>query len=136
MRRALIDTGAIVAMVVQPDVHHRAASAFLKKWLAERNVFVLSGLVFVETMTLIKRRHGAPAALRIGRELRQNPVYLWTAFTPELERETWAVFQKYEDKEWSYTDCALLVLSQQLKLAEVFAFDERFKQMPGVKRLP
>ncbi|HET7091605.1 MAG TPA: PIN domain-containing protein [Anaerolineae bacterium] len=136
MRRALVDTGAIFAMVVKPDAHHRTASAFVKKWLAEKSVFVLLDLVFVETMTLMKRRYGAQAALRVGRELRQNPVYLWTAFTPELERETWAVFQKYDDKEWSYTDCALLVLSQQLRIPEVFAFDEHFKQMPGITRLP
>ena len=136
MRRALIDTGAIFAMVVTPDVHHRASRAFVKKWLTERSVFVLSDLVFVETMTLLKRRYGAQSALRVGRELRQNAIYLWTAFTPSLERETWAIFQKYADKDWSYTDCALLVLSRHLKIPEVFAFDDHFKQMPGITRLP
>jgi hypothetical protein len=55
---------------------------------------------------------------------------------PALEQETWSVFQSHDDKEWSYTHCALLALSKQLKIAEVCAFDDHFRQMPGIKCLP
>ena len=44
--------------------------------------------------------------------------------------------QKYDDKDWSYTDCALLALAEHLKISEVFAFDEDFDQMPGMTRYP
>jgi len=136
MRCALIDTGAIYAFVTRTDKHHSEAVAFVKEWLSHKGVFVLADLVFIEAMTLLKARLGAPVALRVGRELRQNPVYVWTALGADGERDTWAVFQQYDDKEWSYTDCALLVLSRRLKNAEVFAFDEHIEQMPGVIRLP
>ena len=136
MPRALIDTSGIYALITRTDRHHAAAVDFTRKWVARGNLFVLADLVFVETMTLMKRKVGTSVALRAGRELRQNPVYLWTAFTPELERETWAVFQKYDDKDWSYTNCGLLVMSQRLKVPRVFSFDDHFTQMPDITRLP
>jgi predicted nucleic acid-binding protein len=136
MRRVLIDTGAIYAFVVRTDRHHQEAVAFVKDWLAHRGVFLLADLVFVETMTLLKARLGAAVALRVGHELRQNPAYVWTPLGADGERDTWAAFQQYHDKDWSYTDCALLVLSKKLEVAEVFAFDEHIEQMTGVVRVP
>ncbi len=136
MRRALIDTGAVYALVSRTDRHHDAAVHFTKDWLAARGLFVLADLVFAEIMTLVKPRLGTPVALRVGRELRENPVYVWTPMSPHLERETWALFQRYDDKEWSYTDCALLAFSAHLKIREIFAFDQHFDQMPGLVRRP
>ncbi len=136
MRRALIDTGAIYALVAASDRHHAAAVDYTKKWVGRGGVWVLADLVFAETMTLAKRRLGSAVAVRVGQELRENPVYVWTDVTTDLERETWALFQRYQDKEWSYTDCALLALSGHLRSREVFAFDEHFVQMPGIVRVP
>jgi len=136
MRRALIDTGAIYALVAADDRHHATAAAFTENWVERRNIFLLPDLVFVETMTLMKRRLGPAVAIRVGRELRENPLFVWIARTPALEQETWSLFQSYDDKGWSYTDCELLALSRQLRIAEVFSFDEHFRQMPGIKCLP
>ena len=136
MRRALIDTSAIYAFVVRADKEHKQASAFMKEWLSGKGIFVLADVVFAETMTLLKKRFGAEVALRVGRELRQNPAHPWVALGPEGERDTWGAFQQYDDKEWSYTDCALLALSRRLKISEVFSFEEHFDQMPGVLRVP
>jgi predicted nucleic acid-binding protein len=48
----------------------------------------------------------------------------------------WALFQKYDDKDWSYTDCATLALARRLNIGKVFSFDHHFSQMPGVARVP
>lgn len=136
MRRVLIDTGAIYAFVVRNDKHHAESVAFVKRHLARQGVFVLADVVFFEAMTLLKARVGAEIALRVGRELRQNPIYVWTPLGPEVERDTWALFQQYDDKDWSYTDCALLALSRALKVQEIFAFDAHIRQMPGVMLIP
>ena len=136
MNRALIDTGAIYALVSAADGHHPDAVDFLTGWVRRKGIFLLSDLVFFETMTLAKRRLGAGTAIRIGRELRGNTLFTRISLTAELEQETWNVFQSYEDKEWSYTDCSLLVLSNRMKVANIFAFDDHFRQMPGLRCLP
>jgi predicted nucleic acid-binding protein len=134
--RVLIDTGAIYAFVTRTDAHHRAAREFMETMVPLGGVFVLPDLVFAETMTLFKARLGSTITLRVGQELRRNPVYAWTALGPDGERETWATFQRYHDKEWSYTDCALLVISRRLGIPEIFGFDRHLAQMPGITRVP
>ena len=104
-------------------------------WLAARNEFVVLDWIFDETMTLIKARLGSTVALQTGRSLRHNPVYRWVAVSPDDEREVWAVFQQYADKRWSYTDCALLVMSRRLRVKQIFSYDAHIAQMPGVRRV-
>lgn len=136
MRRTLIDTGAIYAFVTRTDEHHETAKQFVREWLDQDGVFILLDVVFAETMTLIKARLGAELAVRVGRELRQNRAYAWLPVGDEGERETWAVFQRFQNKDWSYTDCALLASARREKVATIFAFDRHFLQMPELKRLP
>lgn len=136
MSRVLIDTGAIYAYVDRADGHHQEAVTFVKTWVSRRGIFMLADLVFAETVTLLKARLGTQVALRVGLELRQNPVYAWTPLGPEGERDTWAIFQQYSDKAWSYTDCALLALAQRMEIPKVFAFDRHVQQMPGIVRVP
>jgi uncharacterized protein len=136
MRLALIDTSAVYAIAVKADQNHARAVEFARRWLSSRGAFILPDWVFVETMTLLKARFGSGPAVRVGDELRQNPAYRWTAVTQADERESWIAFQKYADKDWSYTDCAILVLAQRLHLQAVFTFDKHFAQMPGIVRRP
>jgi predicted nucleic acid-binding protein len=134
--RVLIDTGAIYAFVTRTDTHHEQAKRFVRELLNRQGFFVLPDVVFAETMTLLKARLGPEIAIRVGQELRRNPAYAWLCLGEEGERETWAAFQRYADKEWSYTDCALLVLARREAIPHVFAFDRHFAQMPGIERLP
>ena len=134
--RILIDTGAIYAIVTRTDRHHEAAVAFTQEVSANKDVFLLADLVFAETMTLLKARLGTSIALQVGKVLRRNPICIWTPLGPDYERETWALFQQYDDKDWSYSDCALLALARRLGIKEVFTFDHHFSQMPEVERVP
>lgn len=133
---ALVDTGAIYAFVTRSDPHHEAAKRFVREWLDRQGVFLLTDVVFAETMTLLKARLGSEVALRVGRELRQNRAYLWLRLGEAGERDTWAVFQRFTDKDWSYTDCAVLAVARRENVSRVFGFDRHFLQMPGVERVP
>jgi predicted nucleic acid-binding protein len=135
-RRILVDTGAIYAFVTRTDPHHEAAKEFVRTWLERRGTFLLPDIVFAETMTLFKARLGPRIALRVGAELRQNPAWSWLSLGEAGERDTWALFQRFNDKEWSYTDCAILALAQREKVRQVFGFDRHFDQMPEIERLP
>jgi uncharacterized protein len=135
MQLALIDTGPLFAIANRAEVRHASALATASAWLAARNEFVVIDWIFDEAMTLIKMRLGSAVAIQTGRSLRHNPVYRWAAVTPDDEREIWAVFQQFADKHWSYTDCALLVVSRRLKVKQVFSYDAHVAQMPGVRRV-
>jgi hypothetical protein len=41
----------------------------------------------------------------------------------------WDIFEKYDDKQWSYVDCSLLAIARRLMLRRIFTFDHHFQQM-------
>jgi hypothetical protein len=43
-------------------------------------------------------------------------------------RRAWTVFHQYDDKKWSFVDCASYVVMQRLDIKRAFAFDDHFRQ--------
>ena len=101
----------IDATVMRTDQTHDAVRRFLQQLLKQLASLVLHDCVFVDAMTLLKRRGGSGVAIRAGEEMKQNPLYRWQSSTPQLDQLAWGVLERYSDKDWSYNDCALLALS-------------------------
>lgn len=51
-------------------------------------------------------------------------------------RSAWVIFERYADKDWSFTDCTSFVVMERLGITQAFAFDRHFKQFPGVTVVP
>lgn len=130
----IVDTSGLYAVVDRRDPHHNRAANFLKAQAAVGSL-VISNHVFDETMTLVKVRLGMQAALQLGLRLRNSRFVEMVIFSGAEEQETWRIFGHYTDKEWSYTDCACLVLARQRNIEQAFSFDQHFAQM-GLARLP
>jgi uncharacterized protein len=56
--------------------------------------------------------------------------------TPSMEDGAFAIFKRYHDKGFSFTDCISFAVMKALKLRKAFAFDRHFEQMEGFSRLP
>jgi uncharacterized protein len=112
---------------MRSDKNHDAARRFLLQLLKRPASLLLHEWVFVEAMTLLKVRGGSGVAVRAGEEIKRNPLYRWQASTPQLEQLAWGIFERYTDKDWSYTDCALLALSRQMKTSEIWTYDQNLR---------
>ena len=121
------------------DPHHHQAAAFLKSLAPgkayENSQLAISNHVYDEVITLTKARLGPAAALQLGLRLRNSRFVRLEIFTAAQEQELWRTFYRYSDKAWSYTDCACLVLAQQLQTGFAFSFDHHCVQM-GLTCLP
>jgi len=53
----------------------------------------------------------------------------------EVEERALDLFEKYDDKTFSFTDCVSFVVMRDLGIQEAFTFDEHFVQM-GLRRRP
>lgn len=51
-------------------------------------------------------------------------------------KETWQVFQRFSDKEWSFTDCSSKVVMEKLRINKAFTFDHHFTQFGLGEILP
>jgi predicted nucleic acid-binding protein len=132
--QVIADTSGLYALVDRRDPHHVEAAAFLKAQAAVGRLLV-SNHIFDETMTLVKARLGMQVALQLGLRLRNSRLVEMVIFSSAEEQETWRVFSHYTDKQWSYTDCACLVLARQRNLQHAFSFDNHFMQM-GLTKVP
>jgi predicted nucleic acid-binding protein len=134
MTQVIADTSALYALVDRTDSHHGQAASFLKSQVSDRKLLV-SNHVFDETMTVVKVRLGTRVALQLGLRLRNSRFVEMVVFSPAQEQETWRIFSQYNDKNWSYTDCACLVLASERELHQAFTFDHHFAQM-GLVMVP
>ena len=134
MKKIIIaDTSGLYALADARDPNHFRAAAFLTslspgKDLAEHKL-VVSNHVFDELMTLTKVRLGMPAALQLGIRLRNSRFVEMVIFTQAQEQALWRLFSRYNDKAWSYTDCACLLLAQEYDTSLAFSFDHHFRQL-------
>ncbi|GAB4526405.1 MAG: PIN domain-containing protein [Anaerolineae bacterium] len=130
----IADTSGLYALVDRADPHHSKAVSYLKSRASNRALLV-SNHIFDETMTLVKARLGTRVALQLGLRLRNSRFVEMVIFSGAEEQETWRIFSQYADKEWSYTDCACLVLARERGIHQAFTFDHHFAQM-GLVMVP
>jgi hypothetical protein len=89
-----------------------------------------------EVLTLIKARFGTHLALEAGEALWSESLATLVYLTAGDITQAWRIFQRYTDKEWSFTDCTSYAVMRRLGIRRAFAFDHHFDQMPGVRRVP
>ncbi|NOX60423.1 MAG: type II toxin-antitoxin system VapC family toxin [Chloroflexi bacterium] len=123
----LADTGALYALMDKSDVHHAEAVEFYQR--ASESLFVVIEYVLVETMTLLRRRGFSHTAVLLRERLDVSQSWRLLLSNADMERATFDIYRRYDDKNWSYTDCALLVASRMFDDAPIFSFDHHIRQM-------
>lgn len=114
-------------------VTHQEAKRFLTS-VQER--LVTSDYVVDETLTLFRSRGENQHALTFGLEVINGSFAQIIAITEQDFAEAWDVFQRFADKEWSFTDCTSRVVIERLGIQRAFAFDDHFRQFGTVTVLP
>lgn len=128
-----VDTGAWFASVVPTDSDHAAASSWLSQ---NREPLLTTDYVIDETLTLLKARGEISRARMLGEQLfggNLATVYYLSEVDIVL---TWEIFQRFSDKEWSFTDCASRVVMEKLQIKSAFAFDRHFRQFGTIIVVP
>jgi predicted nucleic acid-binding protein len=128
MRRIFLDSSALVALADRRDPDHTTVADFIQT-IKGQALLVTTNYILDETVTVVKRRYGYQAAVQLGRIIRASEFCHYLILTAEDETMAWAIFEKYGDKAWSFTDCACLAVMQRLNIAEVLSLDAHFHQM-------
>jgi predicted nucleic acid-binding protein len=128
MRRIFVDTGAFVALEDADDEHHQAALQFQASLLPRLTRLVTTNFVLDETYTWLRMNIGHAKAVGFGRRVRNSKLLQIQLISDEIEQLAWDIFCRYDDKEFSYTDCTSFAVMQLLSLDTAFAFDRHFRQ--------
>jgi predicted nucleic acid-binding protein len=104
---------------------HRVARSSI---VAATGRLVTTDYVVDELLTLMVSRGQGVAAVAAGGDL-------WAGRTAELQLVTaddletaWAIFKRFTDKRWSFTDCTSYAVMQRLGITEALSLDDHFRQ--------
>lgn len=125
MKRLFLDTGFLIALEAADDQHHASAQAY---WHRHRPSLVTTLFILSETVTFFNRRHHHAKAVEIGEYLLASPSVEWVTIDDELFEAGWRLFQRYDDKRFSLTDCLSFAVMRQLGLTTALTFDRHFAQ--------
>ena len=92
--------------------------------------------VIDELLTLLKTRGEYLRAQEVGEGLIDEAYCDIFRNTQDDLRQAWAVYSRFRDKDWSFTDCVSRVVMERLGITTAFAFDEHFRQFGTVTVVP
>lgn len=123
-----IDTSAWVAIADRNDQYAKEAGEAYKSLILKREQLITSDLVLVETYNLLSQTIGSRATVHFGNRLKENPFLKVVSVTISDWEKAWKILERYDDKDFSFTDCTSFALMERLKIKTVFTFDAHFTQ--------
>lgn len=123
--KLLVDTGALLALMMAKDQHHAAAVRFVQT--QPRTRFLLTNLILAEVVTRLRVRAGAERAADAGRRLLSSPRYDVIFVDAALTERALGRMAQFDDKVLSLTDCVSFEVMDRLALPAAFAFDRDFR---------
>lgn len=125
------DTSFLVAFYNSRDDHHRQARDFIAD-LSKRKAntgFIITDYIFDETLTTILSRGGKRLAIEAAEKIFSSSSISIMTIDPEIFGQSYDLFIRYADQEWSFTDCSSIAFLKT-HLAErpisVATFDKHF----------
>jgi predicted nucleic acid-binding protein len=130
-----VDTSGWYALIDRRDAGHEAMTREVQRLIHDGARLVSTDYVLDESYTLAKVRAGSAAALRLLDLLDGTAALDVDWVGPERFDRAKALFRKYRDQAFSFTDCTSFAVMRERRLSEVLTTDAHFRVM-GFHLLP
>ena len=129
MNRVFVDTWAWYALTDVADSSHTLAQQTNEHLLDDQYTFVTTNFVLDEAITLIRYNMHHTAAVRFRhmmQSLIEDGLVELVRIGEDQEAAAWDIFERYNDQDFSYTDCTSFAVMRQLDLTHAFTADHHF----------
>jgi len=128
MKWMFVDTAGWVASVDSADPHHVAVSLARDRWMESGGGLLTTDYIVDETLTLLRMRIGLGVAEAWWNRIESSDrVRIELADPMRLERAR-ALFFRYRDKDFSFTDCVSFIVMRELRIPSALTLDAHFRQ--------
>jgi predicted nucleic acid-binding protein len=135
MRRVFVDTSAFIALLDPRDDCHDQAVQVEHSLSIQAARLVTTNFVLDETYTGLRSKIQHSAILRFRDSVRQSRRLSVVRITEAVEDQAWEIFARYDDKDFSFTDCTSFAVIKQLGITTAFTFDEHFERFGFIRVL-
>ena len=129
MEKIFVDTSGWVALFVEKDINHKKAVSVFEELKSSKALIHTSDYVIDETITTILVRGNHKQSVIAGNALFSSEIIKNIYVAPEYLESAWKSYQRYKDKEFSFTDVTSFTIGKGLSIKKVFSFDKDFQQM-------
>lgn len=126
--KAFVDISAWLALNDSSDNFHREALARVDKIKTTNTALYTSDYAIDESLTIIRYRVSHKLAVLFGESVLTSGIVTVVSLTDEDRHAAREMFRRYDDKEFSFTDCTSFALMKRLHLGSAFTFDAHFRQ--------
>ena len=132
----LIDTGFFVALGNKDDAHHEHADELLEDLLKGKwGTRITTDYILDEAITLVRRRlKNHKIAVEIGRMIINSKYINMVKVEKNMIEKAFESYEKYQDKDLSFTDWTSYHLIKQKSLGGIISTDHDFEKV-GIKML-
>jgi predicted nucleic acid-binding protein len=136
MRKDLfVDSGGWMACADSSDPLHSASVQSRDEWLERGGRLLTTDYVVDESLTLLRVRLDLRAAKKWWSAVSASARVRIHHLDGDCLEAARAIFFRYADKDFSFTDCTSFALMRRLRLRQVLTTDHHFTQA-GFRRLP
>lgn len=132
VKKVFVDTSAWFSLLDKDSENHQTAVQYLKETMAP---FITSDYILDETLTLIRSAISHKAAIEFWDNINKSHWATILDISPRDKEQAIGIFRKYNDKDFSFTDCTSFALMQRIGIKDAFSFDKHFRQI-GFNTLP
>ena len=127
--KIFVDTSAWVALFIKNDINYEKAICIFEGIKQLKSPLYTSDYIIDETITTILGRGNHHQSVLAGKALFTSQILTLIPVAPDYLQKTWKLYQKYHDKEFSFTDTSSFTIMKDLSIKKAFSFDEDFMKV-------
>lgn len=127
-REVLLDTSYLIAFVDPNDRWYDKARALTREFASAQTTLVLTDAVLIELGNYFSRTRFRVAAGDLILSIRSDARWLPVPIEPDLILAAEARYRRFDDKNWSMTDCISMEVMERRRIREVATSDGGFAQ--------
>jgi predicted nucleic acid-binding protein len=129
MKPLFVDTAGWMACADAGDPKHLEARSARDHWLEQGYLLLTTDYVIDETLTLLRFRLGIDAAEEWWHTLSTSRRVRHELIDGDRAERARAIFFRYRDKDFSFTDCTSFALMRELRLRAALTTDRHFRKV-------
>ena len=126
VRAIFVDTSGWYALVDAGDRDHDRATYWFKQ---NRCPLITTDYIFDEILTLVRTSLGHGEAVKFAEKLLVSRLAQLISVTEDDKERAWEVFQSYDDKVLSFTDCTSFAVMERLGIDTALTVDHDFRAL-------